>query len=59
MMAQKHLQRDPHNISEHCWWYEENGGISIVHEPTGDKHAHINISWTALRNALKRKDKQP
>lgn len=39
-----------------AWWYEDNAGIDVMVYP----HVvcqHLKISWTAIRAALKRKDK--
>lgn len=50
-MADKDLLRNPHNISDGAWWYEEPDGVSVVTSKP------VMISWKALRAALKRKDK--
>ena len=57
-MSQKDLKRGPHNSKNgKWWWYEERGGISLFHQGEDlavDSHF---IRWSALRAALKRKDK--
>lgn len=57
-MSYKHLLTKSHPISEKAWWYEDNGGIDVIVHP--DKACqHLRISWRALREALKRKDRKP
>lgn len=58
-MGEANLKREPHKIPKRddVWWYEENGGIYVVVERFGHEDTTgIKISWTALRNALARKD---
>lgn len=59
-MARKHLQIKPHTSKHHswAWWYEDFAGIMVVM----DKAQHptlpvFTIPWTAIRAALKRKDR--
>ncbi len=53
------LRLESHNIKlkgcirDDVWWYEENQGIDIIFNNGSDS---VKISWTAIRNALKRKD---
>lgn len=56
-MSRKHLQLKPHVVSPNIWWYEECDGINIYHRDGTDVR-HAVIQWTALRAALKRKDKK-
>lgn len=58
-MANKHLNRKPHHIDENTWWYEESRGIQIYVEKLGNVDPVIvNISWSELRDALDRKNRQ-
>ncbi len=57
-MGNKDLLNRPHKTKggpAESWWYEENDGIEI-HVRTRP-HTTIRITWRAIRNALKRKDK--
>ncbi len=59
-MANKHLSREPHEINELNWWYEETKGIEIhsdQHTKVGE-HICLLISWAEIRGALARKDKK-
>lgn len=57
----KHLQLDPHKVTNDFWWYEENQGICVCIEfktPTGYRETKVRyIPWHSVRAALKRKDK--
>ncbi len=58
-MANKHLQLEPHKLVKNkksidSIWYEHSGGISAI--PNGD--LIVDIKWSSLRAALKRKDKK-
>jgi hypothetical protein len=55
-MSRKHLKGEPHMIDDHRWWYEENGGITIVCEPHVTTQV-MKIPWREIRAALARKDK--
>jgi hypothetical protein len=61
-MANQHLKLDPHNITERCWWYEQDEGINIVVEHTtsdGNRWLHTEqylIPWNEVRAALSRKE---
>jgi len=60
-MAKKHLKADAHFVRQGCWWYEENGGVSVIveHSDKNDvfiKTEHYKIPWSSIRAALKRKD---
>ncbi len=58
-MSRKHLLRKPHrNMSGNWWWYEENGGIAVAVEFNGGTRV-VDISWRAIRAALKRMDRKP
>lgn len=62
-MSTKHLQREPHEIDDNRWWYEEPGGILVVAEVTDGKGDYLGttqttIKWSALRAAMKRLDKK-
>lgn len=64
-MANKHLKRDAHRLAgrTNWWWYEEPMGIFVLHEAAPGapgmavRPASITIPWSALRAALRRKDK--
>jgi len=61
-MSKKNLKRTPHIVNKHQWWYEENGGISVLSDmrlPNGNHliTTQVFIRWTSLRAALARKDK--
>ena len=60
-MANKHLNRKPHKITDHCWWYEQQKGIEVVVEHTDDDDLYSHtaiylIPWKDIRAALGRKD---
>jgi hypothetical protein len=67
-MSNKDLKLTPHQLTKEVdqhggetWWYEEPGGICIVHE-IYDQGVHertdlIKIPWRSIRAALQRKDK--
>ena len=61
-MANKHLQDEPHRIDNDTWWYEETGGMLIVHWEDDSnlrrKAVHIKIPWRSIRGALQRKDEK-
>jgi hypothetical protein len=57
-MSAKHLSRNPHHIDNHAWWYEENGGIVIIQDTEQPAKRELKIRWSAIRAALKRKDKK-
>lgn len=50
------LSRNPQNIIEQCWYYEEPGGIEIIHELPEriGKPLRIKISWRKLIASVKR-----
>ena len=56
-MSNKDLKTAAHNIRDDWWWYEEPQGLCIVHHQGTRGAATIDISWRAIRAALKRKDK--
>ena len=58
-MANKDLRLEPHKLvkNKKCicsMWYEHSGGISVI--PNGD--LIVDIKWSSIRAALKRKDKK-
>lgn len=61
-MGNKHLKREPHEITDRCFWYEENNGIKIYVDSTDyadDMYSHTEeylIPWKDIRAALRRKD---
>ena len=61
-MGDKYLSPNPQKINDTNWYYEEPGGIEIIHQvhsPGGYlKTDHILISWKKLRASLRRKDKK-
>lgn len=56
-MANNHLQRKPHDVTEDLWWYEEPGGICICFK-NGNRFNQALIPWRSVRAAIKRKDKK-
>ncbi len=59
-MSDRDLRCKPRNLSERQWWYEEPGGICVVVRSIINGRPYTtctDISWRALRAALKRKDK--
>lgn len=59
----KHLNRNPHYVDDHCWWYEDDKGINVVLEReafAGTCQAAVirHIDWRTIRAALKRKDRK-
>lgn len=63
-MSRKHLKRAPHVPRTWrwddglWWWYEENGGITVITQHMGTAVPAMKISWRAIRAALKRKDRK-
>ena len=52
----KHIHRSRCTVSaSKAWWYEENGGITLVCE-VDDQSAQFTIPWRQLRASLERKD---
>lgn len=62
-MANKDLRRAPHNRKDgKVWWYEQPSGIYMCVDPKTEKIGGIikvEIPWSSLRAALKRKDRTP
>jgi hypothetical protein len=62
-MANNDLKLKPHKLKDqNAWWYEEPGGIVIccdaIDKVDGSKHyKQLQIKWSSLRAAVKRKDK--
>jgi hypothetical protein len=57
-MANKHLWRKPHHVTDNFRWYEESHGIElIVEEYNGLATKVLRIPWRSIRAALARKDK--
>lgn len=61
-MAAKDLSRNPHNVTDNLWWYEESRGVELVLRVTDNQGGYLRteqhtISWDVLRRALARKDK--
>ena len=59
-MSKNDLAHYPHKVPgrEDIWWYEENGGIYLIWEPQNQAVTQTaTISWSALRQALARKDR--
>jgi len=63
-VANKHLKRDAHHPGglTNWWWYEEPRGMFVIHQQTDAQGntmqpASVVIPWSALRAALRRKDK--
>jgi hypothetical protein len=49
----------PHGVDRHTWFYDETGGLLIVHEIHDDKGRyiqteHIKIRWQSIMAAAKR-----
>lgn len=59
-MRDKDLSQKPHKIkgTENVWWYEDSAGIELIVNYGGYNTGTHLISWRAIRNALKRKDKK-
>jgi len=59
-MAKKDLKREPYDLDETVWWYEDNKGIDLhveIVSPSGQRsHQSYLIPWKEIRAALKRKD---
>ena len=61
-MGNSALKLEPHDITENCWWYEEEKGINVVVEhrskdgATYYHTAQYMIPWSQVRSALSRKD---
>jgi len=57
-MSKKDLLLQPIKIDKKTWYYEEPGGISIIHEiwKSGEYWGvyTINISWQKLKKSLAR-----
>ncbi len=56
-MSKRHLDPQPHHISETAWWYEANGGIEIVVQPrdgciTLDNAERLLAAYRAQAQAL-------
>lgn len=63
-MSNDHLQCEPHDIDNDSWWYENESGIFVVIQVRGKDGQYIDtvsrvIKWSAIRPALKRKDRKP
>lgn len=62
-MANIDLKREPVNVDDNSWWYEEDKGIEIYvchYKDDGTrkfKQTVFTIPWQTIRAALKRKDK--
>jgi hypothetical protein len=57
-MSVKDLSRDPQNIDERNWYYEEKDGIEVIHK-TFDKSGfpysdHIKIPWRMIKKSIRR-----
>lgn len=57
------MKTSPTNINKTTWFYDDEGGIDVIHEartPEGDyiRTDHILIPWRLLREALARKDRR-
>lgn len=54
--AKPHLE--PHNISDTVWWYEDHGGIDVIHHIRVDgrwvRTDQIRIPWRTLIPAMER-----
>lgn len=56
------LSRDPQHVCDGLWYYEDNGGISLVidwaklHPKHETAQKIVLIPWRKLRASLKRKD---
>ena len=53
----QHLKRNPQHLTEHAWWYEESGGVTVVVEPQKDTRI-FKILWRKIRASLKRLEKK-
>jgi len=55
------LSASPQRIDDRNWYYEENGGIDLLHQIYDEndvllKTDVIRIPWKMLRKSLQRKD---
>ena len=59
-MSNKDLSGKPHKIVSNgdMWWYEDGRGIEVYCMRENKPTAIGTITWRAIRNALKRKDKK-
>jgi len=54
---------NPQEVTKRLWYYEETGGLNIVHEIIDGKEDYIRtdqiiIPWAMIRQSLKRKDRK-
>jgi hypothetical protein len=54
------LREKPINLDEHNWYYEDKGGIDVIHEIRDEegnyyRTDHIKIPWKKLLESVKRK----
>jgi len=57
------LSRNPQEVTERLWYYEETGGLNIVHEIVDGKGDYVRtdqiiIPWAMIRQSLKRKERK-
>lgn len=64
-MSKKHLRLYPHNVldikgrsAKDSWWYEEPCGLLIVTDNGTGAVIQRVIRWSAVRDALARRDKK-
>lgn len=57
-LSNKDLLLKPHNVTSRFWWYEESSGITLFLQTIDERVIIEKISWRAIRNALKRKDRK-
>lgn len=57
MEKKTNLSLKPQRIDANTWYYENPGGIEVIHYPRRAKEClTIKISWRKLRASLKRKN---
>jgi hypothetical protein len=54
------LSRNPQNINEYIWYYEEKGRIEVIHEIRDNDDSYVRsdhfvIPWRKLKKSLERK----
>lgn len=61
-MASMNLLRAPTDVDDNTWFYEEMGGLLVVHQVIDNSGQHLStdtftIPWRKIQAALKRRGK--
>jgi len=48
------LSRNPQNISDKLWYYEETSHVEIIYNPTPGVYHHLKIPWGKLMKSVDR-----